>query len=231
MKINLKEIKILFEDNHIIVAIKPVNILSQKDKTGDPDILTILKEDIKTRHNKPGNVFLGLVHRLDRPVGGVMVFARTSKAASRISAEIREGRFLKTYLAVVRGVPPEKKGKLEDHILKNRNTNIVRTVSKDSAAGKKAVLNYTVIDSREGMSLVEIGLLTGRSHQIRVQFLNIGCPLLGDWKYGGGDKNQNIALWSYNIAFKHPTSGEYVQFGCPPPDKNPWDIFDTAFLA
>ena len=207
MKKKQININILFEDNHVLAAVKPVNILSQKDSTGNPDMLTILKDDIKTRYNKPGNVFLGLVHRLDRPVGGVMVFARTSKAASRISAEIREVRFFKTYLAVVNGSPQCKRGKLEHHLVKNRDTNIVRAVSDDDEDGKKAVLSYSVLASRENKSLIEIDLITGRSHQIRVQFSKIGCPLLGDQKYGDRGKNHNIALWSYRIAFKHPVSG------------------------
>jgi 23S rRNA pseudouridine1911/1915/1917 synthase len=231
MKKNQKNIQILYEDNHIIVAVKPVNILSQKDRTGDPDILTILKDDIKDRYNKPGNVFLGLVHRLDRPVGGVMVFARTSKAASRLSREIREGRFSKTYLAVVKGAPQHKRGKLEHHLVKNSDTNIVSAVSKDDEDGKKAVLNYSVIESRDGKSLVEVELLTGRSHQIRVQFSIIGCPILGDLKYGDDGKKHNMALWSYHIAFKHPVAGEDVKFKCAPPDEYPWDIFNTKFLA
>ncbi len=229
MKKEEKKINILFEDNHIIAAVKPVNVLSQKDRTGDPDILTIIKQDIKLRYNKPGNVFLGLVHRLDRPVGGVMVFARTSKAASRISAEIREGRFLKTYLAAVRGAPPERRGRLEDRIVKNRDKNIVFTVPEDDERGRKAILEYSVIESREGSSLVKIELLTGRPHQIRAQFSNIGCPLLGDRKYGNHDNSDNIALWSYRIAFKHPVSDEEVEFKCAPPREYPWNMFDTKF--
>ncbi len=231
MKKNQKNIEILFEDNHILVAVKPVNVLSQKDKTGDPDILTILKEDIKYRYNKPGNVFLGLVHRLDRPVGGVMVFARTSKAASRISSQIREGRFSKTYAAVVKGILPYKHGTLEDNLIKDRDANKVRTVSEDMEEGRKALLNYSVIEEREELSLVAVELLTGRPHQIRVQFSEIGCPLLGDRKYGDGGKNQSVALWSYRIVFKHPVSGEDIEFKYPPPDKYPWDMFGMNFLA
>jgi len=221
-------IDIIYEDNHLLVAKKPVNMLSQADGTGDLDILSILKEYIKKRYNKPGNVFLGLVHRLDRPVGGVMVFARTSKAASRLSEQIRTRGFEKTYLAVIHGTPSEKKGSLEHYLDKDSASNTVKVVSSSDSGAKKAVLEYRVTDSRSGLSLVEINLKTGRPHQIRVQFSYIGHPLFGDQKYGTqiNKPGQQIALWSARIAFRHPTSKEILCFESKPPKKYPWTVFD-----
>ena len=221
-------IAVIYEDNHLLVVEKPVNMLSQADDTGDPDILSVLKEYIKKRYNKPGNVFLGLVHRLDRPVGGVMVFARTSKAASRLSEQIRTREFEKTYLAVIHGTPSEKKGCLEHYLDKDNASNTVKVVSSSDSGAKKAVLEYRVSDSRSGLSLVEINLKTGRPHQIRVQFSYIGHPLFGDQKYGAqiNKPGQQIALWSSRIVFKHPTSKEALCFESRPPKKYPWTVFD-----
>src|SRR5690625_1465024 len=161
------DIPILYEDNHLLVVEKPVNIPVQGDKSGDQDLLTWLKEDIKVRYNKPGNVFLGLVHRLDRPVGGVMVFAKTSKAASRLSKTIQQGEFERSYLTVVRGIPNNNKERLIHYLLKDRKKNIVYSVSKNHKSGKKAILDYEVVDSKDGLSLLKVRLHTGRSHQIR----------------------------------------------------------------
>lgn len=222
------KIKIIYEDNHLLVVEKPVNMLSQGDETGDPDLLSILKQDIKIRYNKPGNVYLGLVHRLDRPVGGVMVFARTSKAASRLSDQIRTGKFRKYYLAVVKGKPDVREGRLEDYIVKDKDKNMVYIVDKEIKEGKKAVLEYKVIESRDDLSLVKINLLTGRPHQIRVQFANIGHPLYGDHKYGESlaQQERQIALWSNKIIIRHPTTKEEMEFTSFPPDKTPWNLFE-----
>lgn len=221
------EIKIIFEDNHLLVVEKPPNMLSQSDDTGDPDLLTILKEDLKQRYNKPGEAFLGLVHRLDRPAGGVMVFAKTSKSASRLSEQIRNGSFKKTYLAVVNGIPEQLSGTLEHYLEKDGKSNTVKVVSPLSGGGKKALLDYKVLESREGLSLVRINLHTGRPHQIRVQFSSIGHSLYGDKKYGAADdkETQQIALWSTAIQLQHPTLGEQLTFEASPPDKYPWYLF------
>ena len=164
-----QKIALLYEDTHLLVVEKPVNMPTQGDASGDPDLLSLLKEDLKVRYQKPGQVYLGLVHRLDRPVGGVMVFAKTSKAASRLGEQIRTGGFKKTYLAVVHG-QPEKSGRLEHFLLKDRATNIVQVVSSAATGGKKAILEYEVLTEKEGLSLVRINLLTGRSIRSECSF-------------------------------------------------------------
>ncbi|MGE5614663.1 MAG: RluA family pseudouridine synthase [Bacillota bacterium] len=232
-----KKPEIIYEDNHIIVVEKPPNLLTQGDRTGDENLLDILKEDLKVRYNKPGNVYLGLVHRLDRPVGGVMVFAKTSKAASRLSGQIREGKFGKSYIAVVHGTPRQPSGTLEHYLVKDDRTNTVKVVGPQERAGiktasvpdkaKKASLDYMVKETRENLSLVRIKLHTGRPHQIRVQLAATGNPLYGDQKYGA-DLNKpgmQLALWSAEISFTHPVSKEPVLFVSIPPDKYPWNLF------
>lgn len=255
-------VTILYEDNHIIVVEKPVNMLSQEDDTGDIDLLTYLKADIKIRHHKPGNVYLGLVHRLDRPVGGVMVFAKTSKAASRLSELIRNRSFAKTYIAVLHGQPKLPKGRLIHHLLKNSTSNMVHVVSSKQEHAKEAILDYEVLNTalEDNLSLVKIQLLTGRSHQIRVQFSTIGCPLYGDQRYGinaqarpgypAKDQSvsatkrihvisqkpvhsakEQIALWSHELSFQHPTLNQQVTFRSIPPQTHPWSLWDIAKLA
>jgi 23S rRNA pseudouridine1911/1915/1917 synthase len=220
-------IKIIFEDNHLLVVEKPINVPTQEDSTGDKDLLTILKEDLKIRHNKPGNVFLGLVHRLDRPVGGIMVFAKTSKAASRLSEQIRNKNFRKVYLAVIHGSPKESSGTLMNYLLKDNTTNIVSVVEADVDGAKQASLDYEVLKSKDNLSLIRINLHTGRSHQIRVQFAASGNPLYGDQKYGAGlnKPGQQIALWAEQISFEHPTTKEGLVFTCKHPDVLPWNLF------
>lgn len=218
---------ILYEDNHLLVVEKPVNIPVQADQTGDPDLLTILKEDIKIRYQKPGNVYLGLVHRLDRPVGGVMVFAKTSKAASRLSDAIRRRAFHKKYLAVVRGIPEENQAKLENHLWKDQKKNQVYIVTEKDPRGKKAILEYKVLGEAQDMSLLEINLHTGRPHQIRVQLSGIGCPLYGDQKYGQGANKpgQQIALWASELGFEHPISKDWIKISQIPPKIFPWKLW------
>lgn len=211
----------------MLVVEKPVNVPTQEDSSGDKDLLTILKEDIKKRYNKPGNVFLGLVHRLDRPVGGVMVFAKTSKAASRLSEQVRTREFRKVYLTVVHGVFKEKTGKLENYLVKDSKTNTVKVTDAGVNGAKQAILDYEVLESGQSLSLVRVNLHTGRSHQIRVQFAAIGHPIYGDQKYGA-DKNkagQQIALWSNQIIFKHPVTKEELKFESMPPIVRPWSCF------
>lgn len=214
------DLNVLYEDNHIIVVVKPVGIPVQQDKTGDIDMLTIIKDYIKKKYNKPGNVYLGLVHRLDRMVGGVMVFAKTSKAASRLSEYIRQKNVKKKYMAVVNGIldVEDRYIKLENYLVKNERLNMSRVVNNDVKNAKLATLEYRVkknfVFNNKKYSLVDIDLHTGRHHQIRVQFANIGAPLYGDIKYGQkiNKVGQNLALWSYYLSFFHPTKDEYLEF-------------------
>ena len=225
-----EDIRIIYEDNHLLVVDKPVNMPSQQDRSGDKDILTHLKEYIKVTYNKPGNVYLGLVHRLDRPVGGVMVFAKTSKAASRLSQQIRDRKFGKKYMAVIHGVPRTKLKKgLVHYLIKDRRKNMVDVVDGSIKGAQKAVLDYEVVGQASNMALVEIDLHTGRPHQIRVQFATIGHHLYGDQRYGShlNRPGQQIALWSTEISLVHPTLREDMTFTSLPPLLYPWDMFSN----
>ena len=216
---DLKDFKlnILYEDIHIIVVEKIINIPSQADSSKDIDMLTIIKKYIKEKYNKPGNVYLGLVHRLDRPVGGIMVFAKTSKAASRLTESMKKNEFHKKYLAIVRGTLKEK---LINYIKKDNKNNSIITTKEE---GKYAELEYDVLKTKNNLTLVDINLMTGRHHQIRVQFKNIGHPLYGDQRYGIQDKKQ-IALYAYKLEFIHPTKKEKMTFTHYPTEKvwNEW---------
>lgn len=214
----MEKIKVIYEDNHLLVVEKPVNILSQADNTNDPDMLTILKKYIKEKYQKSGEVYLGLVHRLDRPVGGVMVFARTSKAASRLSEEIRTRNFKKVYTALVHGIIKEKTGTLRNFLYKDEKANMVEVVPETDPRGKEAVLDYEVIEYRDNMSVVRVNLHTGRPHQIRVQFSNIGHPLFGDQRYGKAVNitGEQIHLWSSELTLTHPTTKETMTFTSKP---------------
>ena len=200
------KLDILYEDNHIIVVIKPCNVLSQSDSTKDIDMVTILKKYLKDKYNKKGNVYLGLVQRLDRPTSGIMVFTKTSKASSRICKQLKEHLFTKKYLAVLNGTL-NNDGTLENYIKKVDNNSVI-TNEKD---GKYAKLFYKVIKTVDNLTLVDITLFTGRHHQIRVQFNNIGHPLYGDQRYGFQDKHQ-LALHCYHLEFNHPVSKERLIF-------------------
>ncbi len=229
----MEELNVVYEDNHIIVVVKPQNVPTQEDESKDKDLLTMVKEYIKVKENKPGNVYVGLVHRLDRPTGGIMVFAKTSKAASRLTQEMHTGDFKKRYLAVVVGKPREKRAKLVNYLLKNARTNTVQVVPELTTNAKRAELDYVVLDDSEKVSLVEVNLATGRSHQIRVQLKNIGCPIYGDVKYGGDKlaKGHNLALWAYELKFVHPTTKENMTFKCyPPEDITPWNVFNLNIV-
>lgn len=204
MKNNLE---VLYEDNHVIVVIKPENILSQSDNTGDIDMLTLVKSYIKEKYNKPGNVYIGLIHRLDRPTSGIMIFARTSKAAKRLSEDIKNNKINKSYLAVIPNLKKEK-GILEDYLKKESNGNTVVTNKEN---GKYAKLEYELIKEKKELSLVKINLITGRHHQIRVQFASRGYPLYGDQRYGKEDKKQ-LALCCYKLEFIHPVTKEKLVF-------------------
>jgi 23S rRNA pseudouridine1911/1915/1917 synthase len=222
-------IQVLYEDNHVIVVVKPPNVPTQEDSSRDTDLLTLIKADLKHRHQKPGNVYLGLVHRLDRPVGGLMVFAKTSKAASRLSDAVRTRTIRKVYTAVVNGRPKEPQGSLRHHLLKDERTNMVTVVPASKPGAKEALLDYRVLASLEGLSLVQVELHTGRPHQIRVQFAAIDCPLVGDQRYGAHltKPGQQIALWSTELSFEHPTTKEQLRFRSEPPRSFPWLLWET----
>ena len=206
------EPKIIYEDNHVIVVIKPHNIAVQEDDSKDPDMLTIIKQYLKERDNKPGNVFLGLVHRLDRPTGGVMVFAKTSKAASRLSKDLVDKKLKKKYFCVVNGKPQLSTNRLTTYLKKDEKTNTVKIAPKLERGSKEAILEYEVVETKGNFSLIDVDLITGRSHQIRVQMsAQLNCPIFADFKYGDKEHRGNLALWAYQLSFVHPTTKETLQ--------------------
>lgn len=200
-------INILYEDNHIIVVIKDYNVPVQEDSSKDDDLINIIKKYLKEKYNKPGNVYLGLVHRLDRPVGGIMVFAKTSKAASRLSEQIRNKQFEKRYIALVHNKTKEHEI-FNDNISRDEENNM----SYISDDGKEAILEYNLIEYRNDMSLIDINLITGRHHQIRLQMSYHGYPIYGDQKYGIDKEGIQIHLWAYKLRFKHPVKDEIMEF-------------------
>ena len=214
-------INVIYEDNHLLVVEKPINIPVQEDNSKDEDLLNILKDYLKVKYNKPGNVYLGLVHRLDRPVGGVMVFAKTSKCASRLSDQVRTNKFNKIYNAVVMNKINDE-GRLVDKLLKDTKNNIVK-VDKN---GKESILNYRRLDTIGKLSLVEIKLETGRSHQIRVQMAHNGNPLYGDQKYNkDAIVGEQLALFAKKLEFYHPISNVLLSFELSLPDRKPFNMF------
>ena len=219
----MNKLRVLYEDNHIIVVVKPCNVLSQSDNTNDLDIFSMVKDYIKKKYNKPGNVYLGLVHRLDRPVSGIMVFARTSKAASRLSEQVRNHTFSKKYLAVVNGIIKSDTGVFVDYLKKTKDNSSVITNKSD---GKLSELSYRVLgrNYKKNVTLVEVLLKTGRHHQIRVQFASRGHFLCGDQRYGKGDKMQ-IELCAYKLSFNHPTRHEVMNFEIEMPSYDNWTLF------
>jgi pseudouridylate synthase len=221
----MEKLNVLYEDNHVIVAEKNPGILSQSDKSGDVDMLTLVKSYIKEKYDKKGEVFLGLVHRLDTVTSGVMVFARTSKAASRLSDDIRQGKMSKQYIAVFEEIIDKKNGSFEDYLIKDNSKNI-SYVTNDNKKGKYSKLEYEVLEIKENMSLVRINLITGRSHQIRVQFASRGFHIVGDAKYKAKSKDKDkIALHACELGFYHPTKKELMTFSLMP-DRHPFDRFD-----
>ena len=221
----MEKLNVLYEDNHVIVAEKNPGILSQSDKSGDVDMLTLVKSYIKENYDKKGEVFLGLVHRLDTVTSGVMVFARTSKAASRLSDDIRQGKMSKQYIAVFEEIIDKKNGSFEDYLIKDNSKNI-SYVTNDNKKGKYSKLEYEVLEIKENMSLVRINLITGRSHQIRVQFASRGFHIVGDAKYKAKSKDKDkIALHAYELGFYHPTKKELMTFSLMT-DRPPFDKFD-----
>ncbi len=225
---------VLFEDNHLLVAVKPAGVLSQSDSSGEPDMLTILKEYLVEKYNKPGQAYLGLLHRLDRPVRGVMVFAKTSKCASRISEQIRQRTVGKKYRAVCYGSFEEEKGEIRSYLLKDARTNLVKVFPDKSKATKEAkecFLEYEVQGSGRiagvPVTLLSVTLHTGRSHQIRAQLASIGHPIVGDRKYGSGPNRfaGDILLESYHLELEHPVSKERMVFEIPLSQEEPWNQF------
>lgn len=224
----MEKLNVIYEDNHIIVVEKPVNIPSQQDKTEDVDMLTLIKEYIKEKYNKPGNVYLGLVHRLDRPVGGIMVFAKTSKAAARLSESIRNKEFNKYYLVIADGKFDVSKGVLEDYLLKNERTNTSKVVKEGTKNAKYAKLEYEVLKYNEeiNLSVLRIKLDTGRHHQIRLQLASRSHSICGDQKYGTRGRGKQISLWAYKLEFPHPITKQMMSFELEPKHIGSWKILD-----
>ena len=216
-------INIVYEDNHVIVAVKPPNMLSQADKTKDADILSQVKEYIRVKYKKPGNVYVGLVHRLDRPVGGLMVFARTSKAAARLSAQMREHAMGREYLCVTEGQVKDK-FTLINYLMQNERMNRVMVCDADERGAQEAILHGHCLARKNGTSLCSLRLETGRKHQIRVQMKEMGAPLWGDHRYGHGIPGQQIALWGYRLTFEHPTTKNIMTFQ-PLPCGSVWNTY------
>ena len=223
-----EKLNVIYEDNHIIVVEKPVNIPSQGDKTGDVDMLTIIKEYLKEKYNKPGNVYLGLIHRLDRPVGGVMVFAKTSKAAARLSEQVRDKVFKKQYLVIANGKFDKETGVLSDYLLKNERKNMSRVVPEGTKNSKYAELDYEVLkyDEELNLSVLKINLHTGRHHQIRVQLSSRNHSIYGDQKYGGRGHGKQICLWAYELTINHPITKEEMTFKSIPKMEKSWKILE-----
>lgn len=223
-----EKLNVIYEDNHIIVVEKPVNIPSQGDKTGDVDMLTIIKEYLKEKYNKPGNVYLGLIHRLDRPVGGVMVFAKTSKAAARLSEQVRDKVFKKKYLVIANGKFDKETGVLSDYLLKNERKNMSRVVPEGTKNSKYAELDYEILkyDAELNLSVLKINLHTGRHHQIRVQLSSRNHSIYGDQKYGGRGHGKQICLWAYELTINHPITKEEMTFKSIPKMEKSWKILE-----
>ena len=220
------KLEVIYEDNHLISVVKPPGMLSQKDRTGDRDIVFFVKDYLKRKYKKKGNVFLGHIHRLDRVAGGVMLFARTSKAASRLSESMRENKIKKEYLLVVNGIMKKEKARLIHFLKRDRDKNLVVAYDKKiSESLKEAVLDYEVLKTKKNLSFVKVLLHTGRHHQIRSQFKKIGHPIAGDVRYGKKDGLKYPALWSYAIEFVHPTKKEMVRIEKKPPKIFPWALF------
>jgi 23S rRNA pseudouridine1911/1915/1917 synthase len=220
-------VPVLYLDNHLLAVEKPPNMPSQADASGDEDLLGACKRYIAATFQKPGEAYLGLVHRLDRPAGGAMVFARTSKAAARLTAAFCGRDVEKIYLAVVRGAP-KAPGALEDYLVKGAD-GMVRAVACGAPGAKRAALSFRPLARAQGLALVEIRLETGRPHQIRVQLARAGHPLWGDNRYGDGVPGQQLALWSHRLTVAHPTRPERLTFRSDPPRSGVWALFEGAY--
>jgi len=215
------DIRILYEDENLIVCVKPVGILSQPSENEKESMVSVLEEKY---------AYCGLVHRLDRNVGGVMLFSKKKSMTDKLSALVAQRDFSKEYMAVLRGETDSDEGVLRDLLFKDSRRNKTFVVNRMRKGVREAELSYRTLDKKDGLSLVRVKLHTGRTHQVRVQFASRRLPLVGDGKYGGSDNNASIALWSYRVSFCHPLRGETVDVCCPPPDTYPWNIFDTVQL-
>ncbi len=223
----------LYEDNHIIIVSKRSGEIVQGDKTGDLPLSETVKQYIKEKYQKPGNVFLGVVHRLDRPVWGLVVFAKTSKALTRLNKMFRDGEVHKTYWAITKEAPPAEEGVLTDWLVRNERQNKSYAHSQETPNAKKAVLKYKVIAHSDHYHLLEVQLMTGRHHQIRCQLANMGCPIKGDLKYGAKRSNPDgsISLLARSVAFVHPVSKENIVVEAPlPPQDRLWEALASAVI-
>ena len=219
---------VIYEDNHIIIVNKSSSEIVQGDKTGDTPLSEIVKQYLKEKYNKPGNVFLGVVHRLDRPVSGVVLFAKTSKALPRLNEMFRDGEVKKTYWAIVKNCPEEPEAELTNYLVRNEKQNKSYAYDKEVKDSKKAILGYKLIGHSQNYYLLEVNLKTGRHHQIRCQLSKMGSPIKGDLKYGSARSNPDgsISLHARKISFIHPVSKELIEVEAPLPDDNLWQGFD-----
>lgn len=222
------DFEVLYEDNHILVANKPNNMLVQADTTGDLALEDLAKQYIKIKYNKPGAVFLNAVHRIDRPVSGVVVFARTSKALTRLNEQFRSKEIKKTYWAIVKNRPAQESGTLSNFIRRDAQKNKSFVCPKDAKDAKQASLSYNLLTSSENYHLLEIDLHTGRHHQIRCQLAHMGCPIKGDLKYGSARSNKDggISLHARSVEFTHPVTKEIIRIIAPVPEENLWKEFE-----
>ncbi len=219
---------VIYEDNHIIIVNKTSSEIVQGDKTGDTPLSEIVKQYLKEKYNKPGNVFIGVVHRLDRPVSGIVLFAKTSKALPRLNEMFKNGEVKKTYWAIVKNCPAEPEGELVHYLLRNEKQNKSYAYDKEVKDSKKAILDYKLIGRSQNYYLLEVNLQTGRHHQIRCQLAKIGCPIKGDLKYGSPRSNPDgsICLHSRRVSFIHPVSKELIELEAPVPEGNLWNGFE-----
>lgn len=220
--------EILFEDNHLVIVNKPFGMASQADQTGDESVVDWVKQYLKTTYNKPGNVYLGLIHRLDRPAGGILLLAKTSKGASRLSQQFQAKTVRKIYYALTERIPARPEGQLTHHLKKLPGRNIMRAYPKAIADSKLSKLHYRVLQTHQQRALLEVELETGRRHQIRVQLASMGCTIKGDVKYGETKFNsdQSICLLARRITFEHPTQKQRLTIEIPVPDGPIWRPFD-----
>jgi 23S rRNA pseudouridine1911/1915/1917 synthase len=223
---NDRYFKVIFEDNHLFVVNKASGVLVQGDSTGDIPLVEYCKTYIKEKYNKPGAVFLGVVHRIDRPVSGIVVFARTSKSLARMNELFREKETKKTYWAIVKNKPPQETGNLVHWLLKDEKKNKTTAYSRETPGALRSELSYRIIANEAGQYILEVNPVTGRPHQIRVQLASMGCPIKGDVKYGFPTPNEDgsICLHAKALAFIHPVKKESMQFKAPLPDSVYWKI-------